>query len=148
MNGVGRLVVGLSPFLGCAPAAAQEVWQADVRVQTLEVAPAGKGAVTVRIAITSDNDDDAHGTRVEILVPIGAGVVRLAPGCRPSPSPVTGLVGRVICDLGTVPVRGLREVTIALSVPPSGFSRRVGVFVGSDTPDPIPGNNYAEREVK
>jgi hypothetical protein len=146
----------------------QEVWQADVRVQALDVtpvramapvssaAPAMRAApargspaltvapagVTVRAQITSDNDDDARAVRLEILLPVGSGVLRLPAGCQAA-TVVQSLTGRVTCDLGDIPVRGLREVVLTASAPPPGA--RFAVFVTSDTPDPNPSNNFAER---
>jgi hypothetical protein len=133
----------------------QEVWQADVRVQSLEVmslqtagmSTRGGRQLSTRVVIASDNDDDARAVRLEILLPIGVGVLRLAPGCQASPGAVATLTGRVTCELGNIPVRGFREVVITTtgSVSTGG---RFAVFVTSETPDPMPSNNYAERLVQ
>ena len=145
---IGRMMVALAALsIGrVAAASAQEVWQADVRIQSLEVT-GGRGSIAIRVVVTSDNDDDAMGVRLDLLLPVGAGVMRLAQGCRASPSPVANLAARVTCELGTIVVRGLREVTIAASTPPPGPGHKVAVVVMSDTPDPEPANNYAERMV-
>ena len=145
---IGRMMVALAALsIGrVAAASAQEVWQADVRIQSLEVT-GGRGSIAIRVVVTSDNDDDAMGVRLDVLLPVGAGVMRLAQGCRASPSPVANLAARVTCELGTIVVRGLREVTIAASTPPPGPGHKVAVVVMSDTPDPEPANNYAERMV-
>ena len=145
---IGRMMVALAALsIGrVAAASAQEVWQADVRIQSLEVT-GGRGSIAIRVVVTSDNDDDAMGVRLDVLLPVGAGVIRLAQGCRASPSPVANLAARVTCELGTIVVRGLREVTIAASTPPPGPGHKVAVVVMSDTPDPEPANNYAERMV-
>ena len=145
---IGRMMVALAALsIGrVAAASAQEVWQADVRIQSLEVT-GGRGSIAIRVVVTSDNDDDAMGVRLDVLLPVGAGVMRLAQGCRASPSPVANLAARVTCELGTIVVRGLREVTLAASTPPPGPGHKVAVVVMSDTPDPEPANNYAERMV-
>ena len=145
---IGRMMVALAALSTgrVVAASAQEVWQADVRIQSLEVT-GGRGSIAIRVVITSDNDDDAVGVRLDVLLPVGAGVMRLAQGCRASPSPVANLAARVTCDLGTIVVRGLREVTITASPPPPGPGHKVAVVVMSDTPDPEPANNYAERMV-
>ncbi len=135
-------------------ASAQEVWQADIRVQSMEVLSArgvpaagdGRGGqLSTRIVVTSDNDDDARASRLEILLPVGVTVLRMPSDCKASPGAVAGLTARVTCELGDLPVRGLREVTIVTSGAPSNRQARFGAFVTSDTPDPIPSNNYAER---
>ena len=145
---IGRMMVALAALSTgrVVAASAQEVWQADVRIQSLEVT-GGRGSIAIRVVVTSDNDDDAMGVRLDVLLPVGAGVMRLAQGCRASPSPVANLAARVTCELGTIVVRGLREVTIAASTPPPGPGHKVAVVVMSDTPDPEPANNYAERMV-
>jgi hypothetical protein len=53
----------------------------------------------------------------------------------------------VSCDLGVIPDRGFREVMLVTTVPAAAPTRRIGVFTYSSTPDPVPGNNYAERAI-
>jgi len=45
------------------------------------------------------------------------------------------------------PVRGLRELSIVTTGIAGGAHVRFAVFVTSDTPDPTPANNFAERAV-
>jgi len=125
---------------------AQAVWQADVRVQSLTVEVRGK-QLSARAVIYSDNDDDARATRVEFLLPVGVGVLRVPARCEASSSAVAGLHARVTCQLGDVEVRGRREVQVVTTAVGSGPTARFAVFVTSDTPDPAPANNYAERAV-
>ena len=120
--------------------------QADIRIVSIELVAVRGRSLNARIVVTSDNDADARNARLEILLPVGVGVSRLAPGCRASAFP--GLPAQsayVTCDLGDIPVRGIREVTIATSTPAPAVPMRVAAFVVSDTPDPMPSNNYAER---
>ncbi len=142
-------VVGLgvvASLRGSMPAAGQPGWQADVRIQSIELLAVKGRSLNARIVITSDNDGDARNTRLEILLPVGVGVSRLAPGCRASTIPGHAAVNaHVSCDLGDIQVRGVREVTIATSAPAPNVLMRVAAFVLSDTPDPMPSNNYAER---
>jgi hypothetical protein len=44
-------------------------------------------------------------------------------------------------NLDLVPGQGAAVMT---TLPPSGIPRTFGAFALSDTPDPKPGNNYAE----
>jgi hypothetical protein len=60
---------------------------------------------------------------------------------------VPSLRATVSCELGPIADRGYREVRITTTLPPDDFSTRFGVFAWSGTPDPVPGNNYAERSV-
>ena len=139
-------VMALGAAGSASNAAAQAVWQADVRVQALEVTRIDANLVA-RVVVYSDNNDDARAVHVEILLPVGVGVVRTAQGCQASASPpgVSVLRARVMCDLGTLPVRASREVFVMTTLPLETTPRTFAVFALSETPDPKPGNNYAER---
>jgi len=122
------------------------VWQSDVRIESLEVTAAKTGSsLNARAVIAADGDDAARSVRVEIMLPIGVGVLRLSDGCRPSPSPVTGLNARVTCDLGEIAAHSSREISVSTTARLSSLPLRLGVFAFSDTPDPSPANNFAER---
>jgi hypothetical protein len=141
---VGPIVVAVTPPLG---APVQGVWQADVRVQSLDVSvPRGGTQMTVHTVIYSDNDDDARAVRADILLPVGVGVLRLPAGCKASPAAVPNLNARVTCDLGDLAVRGFRDLTV-VTTSAGSLRARFAVLVVSDTPDPDPANNYAERWV-
>lgn len=121
-------------------------WQADIQIRTLEVTKSRSG-LSVRVVVYSENDDEARDARVLILLPVAVGIERLGPGCAASngPAMMPSLRATVSCDLGAIADRGYREVRIATTLPPDRTPRRLGVFAYSATPDPIPGNNYAER---
>ena len=125
---------------------AQRLWQADVLVRSLNVTVLD-GNLLARIVVSSEAEDEARSARVEVLMPVGVGIVRMAAGCTASAAPpgVSALRGRVTCELGTVAVRGIREVFVITTIPPTGVAKTFGVFAMSDTPDPKPGNNFAER---
>jgi hypothetical protein len=120
--------------------------QADIQVKTLEVTRS-RTNLSVRVVIYSENNDEARDARVVILLPVAVGIERLAPGCSAAPGPATApsLRATVACELGAIADRGYREVLLATSLPPDMAPRRFGVFAYSATPDPNPGNNYAER---
>ena len=139
----GLCLLGLPAGLG-----AQRTWQADIRIKTLEVQPVGQASLSVRIQVTSDDRETARESRLEILVPVGLDVLRVGPGCRPSASALANVTGRVTCELGDIPVRGLREVMLVTSRPPAANGARFAAFVMSSTPDPVPTNNYAERAIR
>lgn len=140
----------LGPWLallvgGLVGPAPQRTWQADIRIQGIEVVAVGEGSLSVRVQVASGEGGSAREARLEVLVPVGLEVLRVAPGCQPTPSAVPRLAGRVTCELGDLPVRGLRDVTLVTTRPRPGSSARFAAFVMSATPDPEPVNNFAER---
>jgi hypothetical protein len=126
----------------------QHAWKADIQIRTLEVTR-NRGSIDARIVVYTENDDDAQNARLLILLPIGVGIERMPTGCSatPGPSMVPALRAAVICELGVIRNRGLQEVSLTTSVPANPALTRFGVFTYSSTPDPVPGNNYAERIV-
>jgi hypothetical protein len=129
------------------PIAGQQLaWQADLQIRTLEITRSRTG-LTVRVLVYTEHDDEARDTRLVILLPVGVGVQRLGEGCTASagPSMVPALRASVTCELGTIADRGYYEVLLAITRPSAGVPTRLGVFAYSGTPDPRPGNNYAER---
>ena len=129
-----------------APLSAQRLWQADVLVRSLDVTVLN-GNLMARIVVMSGPDDEARSARVEVLMPLGVGIIRMGVGCSASAAPpgVSALRARVTCELGNLVAQGSREVFVMTTVPPAGVAKTFGVFAMSDTPDPRPGNNYAER---
>lgn len=134
-------------FLALAPAAVaaqQHVWHADLQVRTLAVTESD-GNLTARVVVAVEQGE-AMGARVEILLPVGVGIVQLAPGCAPGPSApgVPSLRARVVCTIGTLRPRDVREFRVTTTAAPAGVAPRFGAMATSDTPDPNPGNNFAE----
>jgi hypothetical protein len=125
-----------------------QAWQADIQIRTLEVTRT-KTSISARVVVYTENDDDAQNARLLILLPIGVGIERIAPICTatPGPSMVPSLRATVTCDLGVIPDRGYREVVLSTTAPATALPKRFGVFTYSSTPDPVPGNNYAERTI-
>lgn len=146
------VTLALLPLMTRADAAAdgmQQVWQADVQIRTLEVTKT-KSGMTARVVVYSEKDDEARDSHLIILLPLGVGIDRLSAGCTANagPSMLPSLRAAVECDLGSIPDRGIREAVITTTIPPDVFPKRFGVFVYSNTPDPTPGNNYAERTIQ
>jgi hypothetical protein len=123
-----------------------QTWQADIQIRTLEVTRSRTG-MSVRVIVYTENDDEARDARLLILLPVAVGVERLGDGCAATagPSMVPSLRATVACDLGPIANQGFREVLLSTTLPPDGKPKRFGVFAYSATPDPMPGNNYAER---
>lgn len=123
-------------------------WQADIQIRTLEVTRSRTG-MSVRVVVYTENDDEARDAKIVILLPVAVGIDKLAPGCTATsgPSMMPSLRATVACELGAIADRAIREVLLATTLPPDESPRRFGVFAYSATPDPKPGNNYAERIV-
>ena len=87
--------------------------------------------------------------RVEVMLPVGVGIVALDPGCNPGPdrTGISELRARVECGLGNMAARSTRELYVVTTSPPIGVARGFAVVAMSDTPDPKPGNNFAERVI-
>ena len=138
---IGMLAIALTPGLG------QHVWQADLQVKSLSVSVSG-GNLVARFTVTAELGE-AMAARVEVMLPPGVGIVEMGPGCKPGPNPpgVSALRASVLCALGNMPTRSSRELFVTTTQPPPGRSRGFGVIAMSDTPDPKPGNNFAEKEV-
>jgi hypothetical protein len=129
-----------------AAAAQQHVWHADLQVRSLTVAAAeSDGRLTARVVVTVEQGE-AIGARVEILLPVGVGIVELGPGCAPGPGApgVPSLRARVVCTMGTLRSRDVREFRVTTTAAPAGVAPRFGAMATSDTPDPNPKNNFAE----
>lgn len=124
----------------------QLAWQADVQIKTLEVTKARSG-ISVRVVVYTEHNDEARDARLLILLPVGAGLQKMGAGCTAStaPSMMPSLRATVTCELGSIADRGFHEVLVAITPPSIGSEARLGVFAYSATPDPRPGNNYAER---
>ncbi len=143
-----RLCLLVALAAASRPGLAQQlVWQSDLRVRALTVSESA-GHLVARVSLTTELGE-AAAARVEVLLPVGVGILSLGPGCTAGPSPpgVPSLRARVICTAGNLRPRDVREFEITTTVPPTGREGRIGVMAMSDTPDPRPGNNFAERVI-
>lgn len=121
------------------------LWQADLQVRHLTVSEA-RGNLTARVVIVAENGE-ALAARVEVLLPVGVGIVALGPSCvaGPNRTGISELRARVECTLGNMPARSSRELYVVTTTPPAGIARGFAAVAMSDTPDPKPANNFAER---
>jgi hypothetical protein len=146
MSRLGALI--LTVVAGMTEGAQQRVlWQADLQIRSLTISME-KGNLTARVVIAAEMGE-ALGARVDLLLPVGVGIVAMGEGCHAGPS-VTGiseLRARVECTLGNLPARTNRTLFVVTTTPPLGVTRGFGVVAMSDTPDPKPGNNFAEQAI-
>ena len=149
MTAVSRLAALLAGLSGTLwpPLPQQALWQADLQIRSLTVT-AGRGALLARVVVGSEFGE-AIATRVEVLLPVGVGLLETDEGCTASPSPpgVSVLRARVVCVLGNLPAHSSRAFQVRTTIPPIGVTRGFGVLAVSDTPDPRPGNNFAEMAI-
>lgn len=126
----------------------QPLWQADLQIRKLTVWMAN-GNLSARVVVGSEFGE-AIAARLEVLLPVGVGIIHMDAGCSPGPSApqLPSLRARIICVVGNLPSRASREYTVTTTIPPLGVARRFGVMASSDTPDPKPGNNFAEKAVQ
>jgi hypothetical protein len=140
------LVAALALGAEAAPAQ-QAVWQADLQIRSLTVTATGN-RLSARVVVGSEFGE-AVAVRAEVLLPVGVGLIEAGDGCTPSPNPpgVSVLRARVICSLGNLPAHSSRSFQILTTTPPPGVARGFGVVAMSDTPDPRPANNFAEKTI-
>lgn len=125
----------------------QRTWESDVSVRAVALSVAKPAdSITARVTVTADRGE-ARAARLELMLPIGVGVLAMPAGCRSSPAPVMSLAARVTCALGDLHAGELRDVSITTTGRPGAhMPLRFAAFVVSDTPDPRPGNNFLERD--
>jgi hypothetical protein len=140
------LLVGI-PAAVTGRAQAQHVWQSDLQVRALTVSEF-QGNLVARFVVIAEVGE-AMAAKVEVMLPPGVGIVEMGPGCKAGPNPpgVSALRARVLCTIGNLPTRSSRELFVTTTQPPPGGSRGFGVIATSDTPDPKPGNNFAEKGI-
>lgn len=140
---MGLMAMGHSP----RQVAQYALWQADLSIRSLSVSEA-RGHLTARVVVSAEFGE-ALAARVEVLLPVGVGIVALGSGCVAGPdrTGISALRARVECIVGNMPARSQRELVVVTTTPPSGVARGFAVVVVSDTPDPKPGNNFAERVI-
>ncbi len=141
----GLLAVPLLDGHQAAPQYA--LWQADLQVRSLTVTEMG-GNLRARVVVAAESGE-ALAARVEVLLPVGVGIVSMAPGCEAGPSPdgIRELRARVECRLGNLQSPTTHALTVVTTLPPKGVARGFAAVAMSDTPDPRPGNNFAERVI-
>ena len=140
------VLAGFLVVLSRPPAEAQEIWQADVRIERMNLlALPSAGHTELRVVVSSANDDEARQARLEVLLPVGTQTIKVPRTCREGVSPVRHHVGRIGCDLGSIAVGGRQDLRFTFALPSGLATRRVAAMAWSDTPDPDLENNFAHR---
>jgi hypothetical protein len=131
---------------------AQARWQADVSITSVTIGAAGLKKVSrvtdninkpqtkvvqpvddnlkCTITIHNENDDDARGTMMVVVLPVEVSVVAIPSNATldPSVTATQNFAGHIIFNIGHMTV-GQNEV---------------GAYAYSDSPDPNPANNYKD----
>jgi hypothetical protein len=123
--------------------------QADVQVRSMSVTESA-GNLKVSIEVFSRHDDTARNTTLRILLPVGVRFVSSATGCEARPATAAdGTQSIATCEVGDLRHLGGRgeskTMELLTTVPRIATIRKTfGAFAWSDTPDPLPRNNYRE----
>jgi hypothetical protein len=144
----------------------QARWQADVSVVSVTITPAlikkaSKPTENINrptekvvqnvgdnlkcsITIHNENDDDAQGTMMVVVLPVEVSVVALPSNAALDPAITTTqpFAGHIIFNLGHMAVQ--QNVTVEFTFTKSKYGNKVGAYAYSDSPDPNPANNYKD----
>jgi hypothetical protein len=145
---------------------AQARWQADVSVTsvaitagTLKKVPRGTENINkpqekvvqavddnlkCSITIHNENDDDARGTMLVVVLPVEVTVVSMPSNAKldPSVNATQTFAGHIIFNIGQMAVG--QNVTVEFAFTKSKYGNKVGAYAYSDSPDPNPANNYKD----
>ena len=139
---------------------AQARWQADVSITSVNIVPAIRKArpqeivktpetktsdnLKCTITVHNENDDDARGTMLLVVLPVEVSVVSL-PSNATLPSSVTTsqpFAGYILFNLGQMAVQ--QNITLEFTFTKSKYGNKVGAYAYSESPDPNPANNYKD----
>jgi Domain of unknown function DUF11 len=144
----------------------QARWQADVSVTSVTIAPASLKKVTqgtdninrpekkvvqavddnlkCTITIHNENDDDAWGTMMVVVLPVEVSVVSMPSNATldPSVTATQTFAGHIIFNIGHMAVQ--QNITVEFTFTKSKYGNKVGAYAYSDSPDPNPANNYKD----
>jgi len=145
---------------------AQARWQADVSVTSVTITPVALKKVTrgtdninkpqekvvqavddnlkCSITIHNENDDDAWGTMMVVVLPVEVTVVNMPSNAKldPSVTATQTFAGHIIFTIGHMTVG--QNVTVEFTFTKSKYGNKVGAYAYSDSPDPNPANNYKD----
>lgn len=126
---------------------AQEVWAADIQVQSL-TAQKTDGGFVCTVKVYSFWDDAALQAQVQIQLPLNVKVLSMPQGCTTTtiPANVTNAGNSYVrCSLGDISVQGTKSISIKTTRSTVGNTpsyHTFGAMVWSNTPDTDLSNNY------
>lgn len=147
--------------------AAQERWQADVSVTSVTISNASvlkpviqsnsKNPAVINnttattlpsnlkcsIKVHNENDDDANGTTLVVVLPVEVSVVSVSSGGKThAAANGSQYIAYITFDLGHMTVG--QNSTVEFTFTKSKYTNKVGAFAYSTSPDPNPANNYKD----
>jgi len=161
-----KLILVLVTSLLTTTIFAQARWQADVSVTAVSITagalkklPRGTDNINkpqekivqavddnlkCSITIHNENDDDAWGTMMVVVLPVEVTVVNMPSNAKldPSVTATQSFAGHIIFNIGHMAVG--QNVTVEFTFTKSKYGNKVGAYAYSDSPDPNPANNYKE----
>ncbi len=161
-----RLVLAFVFILLANCGVAQARWQADVSVTTLSISAASLKKVSrptdninrptqkvveatddnlkCSITIHNENDDDAWGTMMLVVLPVEVTVVSMPANAMldKSVTATQTFAGYITFNIGHMAVG--QNVTVEFTFTKSKYGNKVGAYAYSDSPDPNPANNYKD----
>lgn len=144
----------------------QARWQADVSITSVNITPASVKKVPkptdninkpsekviqaiddnlkCTITIHNENDDDAWGTMMIVVLPVETSVVTMPSNATldPSVSAAQPFTGYITFNLGQMAVQ--QNITVEFTFTKSKYGNKVGTYAYSLSPDPNPVNNYKD----
>jgi len=161
-------MIALSIILLCltTKSFSQARWQADVSITSVTIAPASIKKVPrptdninkptekvvqavddnlkCTITIHNENDDDAWGTMMVVVLPVEVSVVSMPSNATLDPSVTTAqpFAGYITFNLGHMAVQ--QNITVEFTFTKSKYGNKVGAYAYSLSPDPNPANNYKD----
>ena len=138
----------------------QARWQADVSILSVNIAPVIRKArpqenvktpdtktddnLKCTITVHNENDDDARGTMLLVILPVEVSVVSLPSNAAldPSVTSTQPFAGYILFNLGQMAVQ--QNITVEFTFTKSKYGNKVGAYAYSDSPDPNPANNYKD----
>ncbi len=124
-----------------------EVATADIRIDSFVVQKDGADHLLLYVHVSSNNDDDAHEAKLDVLLPTDVcdiSVMNIDPLIK-SYKQCGGRIEFCLGQLATAGTAGMRYVTIRTGMaklPQMRGKESFAGFVSSSTPDMCPLNNY------
>jgi Domain of unknown function DUF11 len=96
------------------------------------------------ITIHNENDDDAWGTMMVVVLPVEVSVVTMPSNATldKSVTATQPFAGYIVFNIGHMAVQ--QNITVEFTFTKSKYGNKVGAYAYSDSPDPNPANNYKD----